>query len=54
MSLLYVVGWIRIRRRNPQLKLANKWRLFSYLSGIFLVAAMLLAMNRRRRPVLAQ
>ncbi len=43
MTLLYVVGWTRIRRRNPQLKLANKWRLASYLSGIFLVATMLLS-----------
>lgn len=43
MTLLYVIGWIRVRRRNPQLKLANKWRLVSYLSGILLVATMLLS-----------
>ena len=43
MTLLYVIGWMRLRRRNPHLKLANKWRLTSYLSGIFLVATVLLS-----------
>lgn len=43
MSLLYVVGWLRIRRRNPNSKLATKLRLTSYLSGILLVATMLLS-----------
>ncbi len=43
MLLLYCLGWWRIRSRNPQSKLATKWRLASYLSGIFLVAAMLLS-----------
>lgn len=43
MTLLYVVGWMRIRRAYPQTKLANRRRLASYLSGIFLVAAMLLS-----------
>lgn len=43
MTLLYVVGWVRIRQRNLNTKLATKLRLASYLSGILLVAAMLLS-----------
>lgn len=42
LALLYVIGWVRLRRRGAR-KLANGWRLASYLSGMGTLAAALLS-----------
>ncbi|MCC6455099.1 MAG: cytochrome c oxidase assembly protein [Caldilineaceae bacterium] len=43
MGVLYVVGWLRLRRQSSYHKLANRWRLASYLSGLGMIAISLMS-----------
>ncbi len=42
-TALYLIGWSRLRQRNPQSKVATRSRLAAYLGGVFLVLLSLLS-----------
>lgn len=43
LGVLYLVGWRRLRRLSAQHKLANGWRLASYLGGLGIIAIALMS-----------
>lgn len=43
MGVLYLLGWRRLRRQSTYHKLANRWRLASYLSGLAIIALSLMS-----------
>ena len=40
---LYVLGWLRLRKRSNYRKLATRWRLAAYLSGLIVLALALMS-----------
>jgi cytochrome c oxidase assembly factor CtaG len=43
LGVMYFVGWRRLRRHSAQHKLANGWRLASYLGGLGIIALALMS-----------